>query len=147
MRAWRGEPGCRVRVTVSGEGWPGLGMGTRLGCRAGPAVHVRADASQRAQARSPGLGGVVLIGAESLQAPWPAYQPHAPHSHTYGESRLAHIVCGMSGQGWGRRGARVAASSAHEGRTSDCGATSVGIVYVLRSSSPLKVPARPAAPV
>ena len=47
----------------------------------------------------------------------------------------------------GRRRARVAASSAHEGRTSDSGATSIGIVYVLRSSSPIKVPARPATPV
>ena len=102
----RGEAsrGAGSRSRFSGEGWPGLGMGTRLGCRAGPAVHVQADASQRAQARSPGLGGVVLIGAESLQAPWPAYQPHSPHSHTYGESRLAHIVCGMSGQGCGAGG-------------------------------------------
>ena len=54
-----------------------------------------------------------------------------------------HVQAGL----WGRRGARVAASSAHKGRTSDCGATSDGIVYVLRSSSPLKVPARPATPV
>ena len=29
--AWRGEPGCRVRVAVNGEGWLGLGMGRRLG--------------------------------------------------------------------------------------------------------------------
>ena len=37
----------------------------------------------------------------------------------------------------GRRGALVAASSAHKGHTSDCGAaSSVDIVYVLRSSTP-----------
>ena len=34
------------------------------------------------------------------------------------------------GQGWGRRSARVAASIAHSGRSSDCGAAWVGIVYV-----------------
>ena len=37
----------------------------------------------------------------------------------------------------GRRGARVAASSAHKGRTSDCGAA-VGIVYVCAARPPTR---------
>ena len=43
---------------------------------------------------------------------------------------IIYIMCGVSRLGWGRRSARVAASSAHSGGTSDCGATCVGIVYV-----------------
>jgi hypothetical protein len=38
----------------------------------------------------------------------------------------------------GRRGARVAASSAHKGRTSDCGAACVGIVYVCAARPPTR---------
>ena len=63
--------------------------------------------------------------------------PLSPHRNTYGDSLRAaaglYILSGMSGQGWGRRSAQVAASSAHNGRTSDCGAACVaGIVYVCR---------------
>ena len=36
-------------------------------------MYIEADRSQRVQGRSPGLGGVVLIGVKSPQAPWPAF--------------------------------------------------------------------------
>ena len=60
------------------------------------------------------------------------------------ELRRAYIyIVWPVGQGWGRRSARVAASSAHSGQTSHCGSTSDGIVYVC-ARLPLTVQARPA---
>ena len=65
-------------------------------------MYLNAGASQRVQDHSPGLGGRgILIGVESLQAPWPAHQPAAggrrlaaltaPRS-TYGDSLRAEAV-------------------------------------------------------
>ena len=128
-------------------------------------MYLNAGASQRAQGRSPGSGGrgTHRRGVLSLQAPWPACAsrpqeaggwPHSPHRNTYMEIRWEprldytyYLACPRAEME--PRSARVAASSAHSGLTSDCGGTSVGIVNVsMRSSSALphaRVQARPAA--
>ena len=106
-------------------------------------MYLNAGASQRAQGRSPGSGGrgTHRRGVAPRRRGQPASRPqeaggwpHSPHRNTYGDSLGAeaglYILSGMSGQGWGRRSARVVASSAHSGRSSDCGAAWVGIVYV-----------------
>ena len=73
-------------------------------------MYLNAGASQRAQGRSPGLGGVALIGVESLQAPWASLpagrrRPEAGRSHrtasnTYqlGAEAGLYILSGMSGR-------------------------------------------------
>ena len=109
-------------------------------------MYLNAGASQRAQGRSPGLGGrgthrrevapgaVASLPAGRRRPEAGRFHRTATRSHggSLGAEAELYVLFGMSGQGLGRRSARVAASSAvaHSGRTSDCGGTSVGIVYV-----------------
>ena len=95
-------------------------------------MYPNAGASQRAQGRSPGLGGRgthrrgVAPGAVA-SLPAGCRRPEAGRSHrtaTRMEIRWViylYILSGLSGPGLGRRSARAAAFSAHGGRTSDCG--------------------------
>ena len=114
-------------------------------------MYLNAGASQRAQGRSPGLGGRgthrrgVAPGAVA-SLPAGRRRPEAGRTHRTATRMeiLDYILSGMSGQGLGRRSAWVAAFSAHNGCISDCGGTSVGIVYVCAARLPLTVQARPA---
>ena len=105
-------------------------------------MYLNAGASQRAQGRSPGLGGrgtrrrgVAPGAVASLPAGRrrpEAGRTHRTAKHTYRDSLGAaagsyiyiiwHVWVGL-----GPEERSVAASSAHNGRTSDCGSTFVGI--------------------
>ena len=125
----------------------GLGMGRRLGRRVGPSVSKRGCLAKGAGSQ-PGLRRAWHSSAWSRSRrrgqPVPAgrRRPEAGRSHRTAtrmeirwELRLGHkyyLAC-LGRGAWSRRSARVgcmAASSAHSGRTSDCGGTVVGIVYV-----------------
>jgi len=95
--------------------------------------------------RSPGSrAGAVVLGVESLQAPWP--QPPSQPPEAGGRPHRSTCGCklGAEARGWDRRRARMADSRARNGHTSDCRATSLGIVCVCTARLPLKMQARPA---
>ena len=99
-------------------------------------MSLNAGASQRAQGRSPGLGGrgTHRRGAAPglLQAPWPAgHKPASRLQEAGGRWPLSRtatrikIRCGRFASGaW-----LPLVLHTCSGRTSDCGSTSVGIVY------------------
>ena len=147
-----GEPGCRVRVTVGGEGWPGLGMhgGVRLGAEA-PVHLISIYVADMARKEGAGSQPYIAVAVEAGGGTHRRVEPFQhggvgpassrpqeaggwPHSKVWRLAMGAEAGVKLLARGaelWPEEGSSGCLHSAHNSKGPhfcDCGATSVGIV-------------------